>query len=184
MLVKARLVKSASVQGKWLNKPILNGRLKPWLINRSSLTANLRQRYLDFKVQPVDMCLAKPAVDEVALLGLSAHKSALIREVLLLGCGQFVVFAHSVLPKASMRGKWNGLSRLGSKPLGEMLFANPKVKRAPLSYRKLSPHQALYQKAAQHLTDKPAYLWARRSVFRLNCATILVTEVFLPNLLK
>lgn len=97
---------------------------------------------------------------------------------------QAVVFAHSVLPRNSLRGRWLGLSRLGSKPLGATLFANPQVTRTPLAYKKLSPHHALYLHAAKHLADKPAYLWARRSVFGLNCANIMVTEVFLPQLLK
>jgi chorismate--pyruvate lyase len=88
-----------------------------------------------------------------------------------------------VLPRASLRGAWNGLGRLGNKPLGATLFANPKVKRTPLSYKKLTSNHALYQHAVQHLTDKPSYLWARRSIFSLSCANIMVTEVFLPQLL-
>jgi chorismate--pyruvate lyase len=52
-----------------------------------------------------------------------------------------------------------------------------------LSYKKLAPHQALYQHAIQGFEEKPDYLWARRSVFSLNCATIMVTEVFLPRIL-
>ena len=93
------------------------------------------------------------------------------------------MFAHSVLPRGSLRGAWNGLGRLGNKPLGATLFANPKVKRTPLSYKKLTPNHALYQHAIQYLTQKPSYLWARRSIFSLNCANIMVTEVFLPQLL-
>lgn len=178
------LVKFSSGKVNWLNRPILSGQLKPWLIDHGSLTSSLRRRYPDFKVHPVTLKFAKAIVDETNLLHIPAHKTALIREVLLFGGGQPVVFAHSVLPKSSLRGAWSGLGQLGNKPLGAALFANPKVKRAPLSYKKHFPHHVLYQKAAQHLTDKPAYLWARRSVFRLNCATILVTEVFLPNLLK
>jgi chorismate lyase len=184
MLVKATLVTFASRKVNWLNRPILSGQLNLWLIDHGSLTLSLQQRYSDFKVQPVAVQFARPIVDEAASLNVPAHKIALIREVLLFGGGQPVVFAHSVLPKSSLRGAWSGLGKLGNKPLGAALFANPKVKRAPLSYKKLAPHHVLYQKAAQHLSDKPTYLWARRSVFRLNCATILVTEVFLPNLLK
>lgn len=184
MLVNVTLATFPTRKVNWLNRPILSGQLKPWLIDHGSLTLSLQQRYSDFKVRPVAMVFAKPIVDEAALLHVPARKIALIREVLLFGGGQPVVFAHSVLPRASLRGSWSALGRLGNKPLGTALFTNPKVKRAPLSYKKLSPHQVLYQKAVQHLTDKPACLWARRSVFRLNCATILVTEVFLPNLSK
>lgn len=168
----------------WLVNPILAGRLKPWLIDKGSLTLRLQKRYPVFGVNPVSMHYAKPILDEALRLGLPSYKTALIREVLLLGNNKSVVFAHSVLPKSSLRGAWNGLGKLGNKPLGAALFANPQVKRAPLRFKKLAPHHVLYQHAVKHLSTKPAYLWARRSVFSLNCATILVTEVFLPTLLS
>lgn len=165
----------------WIEKPILAKALQSWLIDKESLTRCLQQRYSDFYVKPLKLTYGKPNIDESALL--NKHKLMLVRDVLLFGDGQPVVFAHSVLPKSSLRGAWNGLGKLGNKPLGAALFANPQVKRAQLRFKKLAPHHVLYQHATQHLSDKPAYLWARRSVFSLNCATILVTEVFLPQLL-
>ncbi len=175
---------SFQLRQRWLKKPILAKALQSWLIDTGSLTARLQLRYSQFAVKPVTVKYAKPVTDEATLLHLSAHKSALIREVLLMGDNQPVVFAHSVLPRASLRGAWNGLGRLGNKPLGAALFANPKVKRTPLEYKKLSPNHALYKCATAHLIIKPANLWARRSIFSLNCARILVTEIFLPQLLE
>lgn len=163
---------------------MLSGAMQPWLIDSGSLTARLKARYADLAVQPELLKNTKAFNDEFALIGLKAVQHALIRDVLLIGNNVPVVFAHSVLPRASLRGAWNGLGRLGNKPLGAALFANPQVKRAPLRFKKLAPHHVLYQHAVQHLSTKPAYLWARRSVFSLNCATILVTEVFLPQLLS
>ena len=168
----------------WLKKPCASHSVREWLSDTGSLTARLQSKYNHFAVKPIAVKYAKPISDESALLRLPVYKAALIREVLLIGNHQAVIFAHSVLPRASLRGAWNGLGRLGNKPLGAALFANPQVKRAPLRFKKLAPHHVLYQKAAQHLSEKPAYLWARRSVFSLNCATILVTEVFLPPLLS
>lgn len=178
-------------RARWLRKPFLSGMLGSWLIETGSLTARLQRRYTHFSVTPVTpvaVKYAKPIQDEAVLLGQPNYKTALIREVLLMGNNQPVVFAHSVLPRASLRGAWNGLGRLGNKPLGATLFANPKVKRTPLSYKKLTPNHALYKHATQHLAQKPnvqkpSYLWARRSIFSLNCANIMVTEVFLPQLL-
>ena len=131
--------KHAYLCKQWLKKPILRGTFRKWLINNGSLTARLKTRYKDFAVKPLTLKYAKPINDESDLLHLPAHKIALIREVLLMGNNQPVVFAHSVLPRTSLRGAWNGLGRLGNKPLGATLFANPKVKRTPLSYKKLSP---------------------------------------------
>ena len=167
----------------WFRKPYLSGNYQSWLVETDSLTARLQQRYVNFAVKPVTVKYAKPIQDEAVLLCQPIYKTALIREVLLMGNHQPVVFAHSVLPRGSLRGPWNGLGRLGSKPLGATLFANPKVKRTPLSYKKLRPNHALYQQAMQHLTLKPTHLWARRSIFSLNCSNIMVTEVFLPQLL-
>ena len=188
---------------QWLKKPVLAGAYQPWLIHTGSLTARLQQRYSQFAVQPVRMKYAKAITDEAALLHLPAYKTALIREVLLIGNNQPVVFAHSVLPRASLRGAWKGLGRLGNKPLGATLFANPKVKRTPLEYKKLPRQHPISMRVsrmnnqlqlvysagttlavAEHLQTPPKALWARRSIFSLNCARILVTEVFLPQLLK
>ena len=169
---------------RWLKKPMFAKALQPWLIDNGSLTTLLQQRYINFLVKPVKVKYAKPIQDEAFLMHLPVHKTALIREVLLIGNSQPVVFAHSVLPRNSLRGAWNSLGRLGNKPLGATLFANPKVKRTPISYKKLSPNHALYQHATAHLTLKPTHLWARRSIFSLNCARILITEIFLPKLLE
>jgi chorismate lyase len=179
---------SSHTRFRWLKKPFGSHLYGSWLIETGSLTARLQRRYTHFSVTPVAVKYAKPIQDEAALLGQPNYKTALIREVLLMGNNQPVVFAHSVLPRASLRGAWNGLGRLGNKPLGATLFANPKVKRTVLSYKKLTANHALYKHATQHLAvkpnvQKPSCLWARRSIFRLNCANIMVTEVFLPQLL-
>lgn len=163
---------------------MMSGQYHHWLIDRHSLTMRLQQRYSSFAVKPVLVKYAKPFLDETSPLGISLRKTALIREVQLIGNNQVVVFAHSVLPRKSLRGAWLGLSQLGNKPLGATLFANSQVKRAPLSYKKLTRQHLLYQHATNSMLNKPPYLWARRSIFSLNRANIMVTEVFLPQLLS
>lgn len=167
---------------QWLEKPFSSHLYHAWLIERGSLTARLQKRYRDFSVESLMANYAKPIQEEAALLRIPMDSTALIREVLLIGGGMPVVFAHSVLPRNSLRGEWRGLGKLGNSALGATLFANPKVKRTPLHYKQLSPNHALYQKAAKYLANKPPYLWARRSIFSLNRANIMVTEVFLPSI--
>jgi chorismate--pyruvate lyase len=162
---------------------VLSHCYRTWLIEADSLTARLQQRYTDFFVQPVHISVHKARYEEAVLLNIPAHKNARIREVLLFGNAQPVVFAHSVLPRKALQGAWRRLGKLGNKPLGAVLFANPNVKRTPLSYKKLSAQHVLYQAAVKHLSTKPDSLWARRSIFSLNGANIMVTEVFLPELM-
>lgn len=170
------------LRSNWLRKPLSTLKVRPWLVDEASLTLRLQLRYADFHVQPLFQHRVKPITDEAKLLGFKQSATMQIREVLLIGDNKPVVFAHSVLPDTSLRGNWCQLGKLGNKPLGEALFKNPRVIRAPLSYKKLTIHDVLYQKAIKHLINPPVYLWARRSIFRLNCAKILVTEVFLPHL--
>lgn len=171
-------------KSSWLTKPLNSGNLRHWLIDNGSLTARLKACYADFSVRPVLLKDGRAFTDESKLLGMKVSQRALIREVVLIGNNQPVVFAHSVLPYASLRGAWRGLGKLGNQPLGAALFANAKVKRTPLEYKKLPCHHPISIRAAEHASNVPIVLWARRSVFQLNCAKILVTEVFLEQLIK
>jgi len=163
---------------------MLSQNYRSWLIENGSLTLRLQNRYKDFSVEKVQLKYAKPMQGEGRLLALKSYELGLIRDVLLLGNHEVVVFAHSVIPTKAMRGAWNSLGRLGNKPLGGTLFANPRVKRTPFEYKKLSYQHPITKRIAKHLDFPPGFLWARRSVFQLKRAKILVTEVFLPQILK
>ena len=125
-----------------------------------------------------------PYIDEHPALGLHRRRLSLIRDVLLTCAGRPLVYAHSVIPTAGLDGPWRNLSRLGNRPLGEALFADPQVQRHPLQYRRLDGRHPLYRAAIEHVTDKPPAFWARRSVFARDGHSILVTEVFLPEVLR
>ena len=168
----------------WLPKPAGSGAYRHWLIDPGSLTQRLQARCQTFAVAGVCQQWARPQPDEALLLGLHPRQRALLREVSLCCVNQPVVFAHSVLPRCSLRGEWHGLRRLGARPLGAALFANPRVVRTPLAYRKLLPVHSLYRRAVAGLHVRPPCLWARRSVFMLHGTPILVTEVFLPGVLE
>lgn len=168
----------------WIKSPVSSGALRHWLTHGGSLTQRLQSRSREFSVRPSQHLHAKPQVDEARLLGLSYRQHALLREVYLYCNNEPVVFAHSVLPIHSLRGEWMQLGCLGSQSLGTALFTNPKVTRTRLEFKKLSRQHVLYQRAVTVLTVKPQALWARRSIFRLRRSAIMVTEVFLPQVLK
>jgi chorismate--pyruvate lyase len=108
----------------------------------------------------------------------------LVREVLLICDGRPVVFAHTVLDPEDLSGPWRSVATLGNRPLGAALFADPRICRCPLRIRKLGRHHELHRHVSATMDDAPARLWARRSLFRLHDSPILVTEVFLPEILK
>jgi chorismate--pyruvate lyase len=163
----------------------LSPRARGWLENRGSLTQLIQQRCRgDFQVKPVFQSLAAACGDELALMSLRRKELALVREVYLY-CGNTpVIFAHSVVARKDLRGAWRGLSGLGNRSLGTVLFTNPVVRRTPLRFKKLTPAHPLFRRACERLQAKPQGLWARRSLFSLRGQSILVTEVFLPSILE
>jgi chorismate--pyruvate lyase len=158
--------------------------LQPWLHDHGSLTQRIMQRCEQFAVRNVHSHLARIALDESALLGVSPRQLVWSREVYLCADDQPVVFAHSTCNARSLRGAWQSLRRLGNKPLGAVLFSHPQVIRRPLHYQALHPHHPLYRRAAGILLEPPGRLWARRSLFYLHNEPLLVTEVFLPEILN
>lgn len=148
------------------------------------MTQRLNASGKHFAVQALMQRRVKLPQDEAHLLGLLVRQKDWVREVLLMDGKTPRVFAHSVLPAKSLHGDWQGLVRLGNKPLGAALFANPCIVRTPLRFKKLGRQHALYRQAAKFLPDLPPALWARRSIFQLNKSrAMLVTEVFLPAVL-
>ena len=156
------------------------GDWRDWLDDHGSLTRRQQAICPQLRVQRLIQRIARPLSDEYRPLGMSSGQRALIRDVLLI-CGDTpLVFAHSVIPLPGLDGPWVGLSRLGNRPLGAALFANPKVRRFPLEYQRLDARHPLYRPAVAHLDDAPPHLWMRRSQFTLAGHPLLVTEVFLP----
>lgn len=154
--------------------------MRAWLTDRGSLTRRLKSHCTAFRVLPLATGLARPNPDEIAPLGVARGTWVYVREVLLLCNGIPVVFAHSVLPYPALRGGWNRVSRLGSRPLGEALFSDHRVQRQPLSFQYLHRAHPLCRTLARHQPLPATRLWARRSVFCLDRQPLLVTEVFLP----
>lgn len=165
----------------WLARPhSLPRSLRHWLSDRGSLTERLKARCTSFRVVPLATGMARANADEYALLGMVPGTRAYVREVMLLCDEVPVVFAHSVLPPAGLRGGWDGITRLGSRSLGEALFSDHRIERQPLAYRSVRRGHPLYRSAAGQQAATVSSLWARRSVFCLNGHPLLVTEVFLP----
>lgn len=158
--------------------------MQDWLVHCGSLTRRLKQRCSRFSVERVGTRIRPANPDEERELGLRRGQYAYVREVVLYCDGQAVVFAHSVVPLKNLRGPWNSVTRLGTRPLGEALFANHLVRRHPLSYRALHPRHKLHRQTASVVAlDDSAKLLARRSRFSLKGRGLMVTEVFLPAIL-
>jgi chorismate lyase len=176
---------SSHSSSPWLTRlPRRHADYHVWLTERGSLTRRILSRCRGaFRVRLLRFELGRPCRGEARLLGLGVGRLAWIREVLLYCGDRPVVFAHSVLPMRGIDGPWRSLTGLGNRPLGEALFSDPRVERGVLHLRRLNGRHPLHRRMRDILAV-PSSLPARRSLFRLRGQPILVTEVFLPDILE
>jgi chorismate--pyruvate lyase len=171
--------------GDWRGRPFESAQsqppenLMPWLAYTGSLTAALKQLSGgDFSVRVLGQSWQLPRAEECRALNLNRHSRALVREVLLIGCGQPWVYARSILPLRSLQGKSRNLRSLDDRPLGELLFSEPGIRRGEIEFNQLRRNPDLQ---AQGLCDGGDSAWGRRSIFWLRGKPLLVAEAFLSQ---
>jgi len=158
-----------------------NRGLRPWLLDKGSLTAKLMAlSHGNFHVRVVRQTYARASRSEAVALGIAPHSLSLIREVVLMGHNQPWVFARSVLPLSSLTGKLRHLRKQGSRPLGAFLFSQPHLTRSPIALALINRHHGYVP--AELIGDTP--VWGRRSIFYVDGKPLLVSEVFLPDFIR
>jgi len=120
--------------------------------------------------------------NEAIRLRMRGSSFAFIRQVQLTCNNRPWVFARTVIPPRTLSGKRRRLAKLGSKPLGAVLFADTSMRRSEMEIACLTPGQDLYQEATCSVPGMNQAIWGRRSVFYLNKHPLLVSEFFLPGI--
>jgi chorismate lyase len=148
-----------------------------WLLDEGSLTARLQAASGNrLRVRVLHQGWQRPRPSERRALGLGPQDLALVREVLLECRGEPWVFARSVLPEATLRGRLRHLRRFGERSLGALLFSSRGLRRDPFEVALVDAAHAVLP-AAQ---AQAGPVWGRRSVFRVHGRPLLVAEFFLP----
>lgn len=154
-----------------------------WLSDSGSLTrsviAHCRGRFL---VDLLDQSHGMALPSEASLLAAGPAQANLVREVRL-HCGRDAwVFARTLIPMGSLRGPVHALTRLGRRPLGEVLFSDPTTRRLRVEVARITPRHRLFARATAHLGRQPTAIWGRRTLFEYRGELILVNELFLPGI--
>jgi len=157
--------------------------LRDWLCEPRSLTRKMRRQCpAPFSLELLSQRWERPLADERLALGIRPGRLSLVRQVRLLCGGQALVFARSVIPLHTLRGRPGRLARLGTRPLADVLFTDGSVRRGEMEFTLLGPGAALLGLSVQALNTEPHGLWARRSLFLIKRKPLLVSEVFLPEI--
>ncbi|TVR64090.1 MAG: chorismate lyase [Candidatus Competibacteraceae bacterium] len=171
---------------RWSSRPQprdYSAGLAAWLFDAGSLTRRLRRVCpCRFQVRVLRQGRMRPTRDEARVLTLRPDAWTWVREVQLLCGDRPWVFARTLIPAPTLNGRGRRLTRLGSRPLGEVLFADPGVRRGPVEIARIAAGQALHHRAFTGFSEPPDAIWGRRSVFRIDGHPLLVCEIFLPDL--
>ncbi len=156
-----------------------------WLTTEGSLTARLIAHSERFRVRRLHQRSAMCLADEARAIGLPRPERVWEREVLLECDGKPAVFGHTVVPTSCTAADWPLFSALGERSLGTTLFYDPLVRRGQLEFARIRAGHPLFARvrAAIGGADDTLY-YARRCVYRRHQGLLLVTEVFLPEVLK
>ena len=133
----------------------------------------------DFSVRVISQHWQKLNAEEASAMSLKHVRSALVRQVLLCCGDQPLVYARTVIPATTVQGAQRRYANMGSRPLGAMLFADRTMRREEVQVAILPASLEVNQFSK---TDEP--VWGRRSVFRVAGKPLLVSEYFLPDLIK
>jgi len=169
------------------NRPGLRHKLplavQSWTYESGSLTQRLRNRYgnaVTVKVLLQRWCT--PFLSERRLMGLPEQRYTLVREVLLHVNGTPLILARTIIPESTIKAVNNKLAHLGNRPLGEIIFAYPKLERIAMDISLIKPptwtDNALVEAEIQQ------DLWGRRTVYGIAHHQMLVSEFFLPAILE
>lgn len=155
------------------------------LLNSGSLTRRLQEACTGrFQVRLLSQVWHTPLHGETRQVGLRPGQWALVRQVLLTCDDEPWVYARSVIPPRVLVGRSRRLARLGTRSLGAVLFADRCTRRGEVEIAALAPGHRLFDIATEGLVRVPDTIWARRSVFRVMKRALLVSEVFLPAVIR
>jgi len=159
--------------------------LRSWVLEQNSLTRRLKRSCKgQFEVRLERQCWRRPSLDEAMALKMRPDSLTLIREVNLLCDGEPRVYARTVVPLPTLRGTRRRLVRLGSRPLGDILFANARTPRRSIQVALIPVSDNLYNLATRKAALDGGAVWGRRSIFCLQGKPLLVVEIFLPALCR
>jgi chorismate--pyruvate lyase len=114
---------------------------------------------------------------------MAQRERAWLREVYLCCGAQRWVYARTVIPAGTLHGELQQLTRLGTRPLGEFIFADPTLERGDVQLGTVQDATS-FAGPTDSVASLQGRLWGRRAVFRLQGKPLLVTEFFLPDMVS
>ena len=153
-----------------------------WFINEQSMTQAIRCVCAKMTLKLLSQRWCKPTPSDIQYLQLDPALDVSVREVEMLGDAEIWVYARTVLPAMLFRGKHKDLfSQLGTRPIGDILYSYPGIKRFDIQVAHLTSSVPGYESMQKYEEDRTG-LWARRAKFHFLGCNLSVSEVIFPSI--
>lgn len=161
----------------------LSASVQSWTYEPGSLTQRLRSYYGNaVTVKVLHQQWQTPFLSERNLLNVPEHRFCLVREVMLHANAKPLLLARTIIPEQTIKVAHRNLSHLGTRPLGEVIFSYPQLERLELGLSEIKP--STWKPDVLSLADITQAIAGRRTVYAIAHKPMLVSEFFLPDLLK
>lgn len=156
--------------------------LNSWLNEQKSLTQRLRTTWSNVNVTVLLENKQPPFIVESQYLHTPRHHYHLVREVMLHSNSKPLIFARTIIPPMSFKIAQGALTRLKTKPLGEVLFSTQSLKRQLIGITHIEP--MLWSNNIQKRYPINMPVLGRCTCYYLDNKPIIVNEFFLPTLFE
>ena len=144
---------------------VQNNEILSWLNEPGSITSRIKS-FSDFKLKLLRDGPGEVDAAEDDLI-ISNYKENNIREVLLYSNEEPLIYAKSIIPLETIRLGLDVLGNLKEKPLGDILFSNPEIRKEYMLFSKFESNKKIF--------------YGRKGIYTVKGFPFSVCEIFLIN---
>ena len=142
---------------------LTNAEIKSWLLEQGPITKRIKS-IAEFRLELIQDELSDATDDEILFLKIDSEEIR-IREVILYGNENPIVFARTIIPNTTIEKGLKELGKIGNKPLGDILFEKDIFFKEDIVFATFKDEESLF--------------WGRKIKYTVKDQPFSVMEVFL-----
>jgi len=142
---------------------LTNTEIKSWLLEQGPITKRIKS-IAEFRLELIQDELSDATDDEILFLKIDSEEIR-IREVILYGNENPIVFARTIIPNTTIEKGLKELGKIGNKPLGDILFEKDIFSKEDIVFATFKDEESLF--------------WGRKIKYTVKDQPFSVMEVFL-----
>ncbi len=154
--------------------------MQPWLLDKASLTARLRQYIPQLRFQLLYAKELIPYTIETQALNIAPNTPCWCRIIRFMSGATTLLFSRVIIPPQTLQSSDDCLTKLGAQPLGDILFSKPDMQRQQITISQLQRPHPFINLAERYIVPSLPTLLVRESICYYQQQPILINDMFMP----